>query len=142
MTRRLFPASLAAFGRLIAGAPKAPLAIIVHPSNRFDELSRTKITYLFHRNVSRWPWGAEAEPIDLPPGAPVRDAFLQAVLRRSEFQEVEFWMEQRTSRGVSPPPVARDAADVLRRVAAKPGAIGYVMPEDVTPNVKILRVAS
>ena len=96
--------------RHILGMFNDDFAVIVHPSNRFDALSRSKVSYLFLRKVSRWPWGAEVAPLDLARSEPVREVFVQHVLGISEEQLAEYWIDQRATRGVSPPPQVRDAA--------------------------------
>src|SRR5438552_12858210 len=65
---------LAALGS--AGAPREEeFVLIVNRSNQFDSLNRAKIAFLFLRKVSRWPWGPEAEPIDLGPPTHARRGF-------------------------------------------------------------------
>ena len=71
--------------------------VIVHPSNRFEALSRSKVGYLFLRKVSRWPWGAEVAPVDLAADGPIRREFVQQALRMSEEQLAEYWIDQRAT---------------------------------------------
>jgi hypothetical protein len=143
MTRRqhirlaagVFCALLPAFGER-----KEEFVVIVHPSNRFAALSRSKVNYLFLRKVSRWPWGAEAAPVDLGPGEPARREFVQQVLRMSEDQLAAYWIDQRATRGVSPPVEARDVEAAKRWVASKPGGIAYIPASALDGTVKAIRV--
>jgi hypothetical protein len=114
--------------------------VIVHPSNRFDALSRSKVSYLFLRKVSRWPWGAEVAPLDLSQNEAVRRVFVQRVLGISEEQLAEYWIDQRATRGVNPPLQGRDAAAAKLWVAARPGGIAYVPSSAVDATVKALRI--
>jgi hypothetical protein len=123
-----------------AGSLKEDFVVIVHPSNRFDSLSRSKASYLFLRKVSRWPWGAEVAPLDLAEGAPIRRAFVQEVLGFSEEQLAEYWIDQRATRGVSPPPQARDGKAARLWVAAKPGGIAYIPASALDATVKVIRI--
>jgi hypothetical protein len=116
--------------------------VIVHPSNRFDALSRSKVSYLFLRKVSRWPWGAEVAPLDLAQNERVRRVFVQRVLGISEEQLAEYWIDQRATRGVNPPLQVRDAAAAKIWVAARPGGIAYVPSSVVDATVKVLRINS
>lgn len=120
-------------------AGSAPFVLIVHPSNRFEQLSRSKVALLFLGKVSRWPWGAEAEPVDLAGNAAARASFLRLVLRMSSEAFAEHWIEQRTGRGISPPTVAATAADAVALVARRPGAVGFVPESEVREGVRILR---
>jgi hypothetical protein len=114
--------------------------VIVHPSNRFDALSRSKVSYLFLRKVSRWPWGAEVAPADLAANEPIRRDFINQVLRMSEEQLAELWIDQRATRGVVPPVEVRNAAAARLWVAARPGGIAYIPSSALDDTVKAIRV--
>ena len=116
--------------------------VIVHPSNRFDALSRSKVSYLFLRKVSRWPWGAEVAPLDLALSEPIRRLFVQQVLGISEEQLAEYWIDQRATRGVSPPLQVRDVAAAKLWVAVKPGGVAYIPSSALDGTVKTLRIDS
>jgi hypothetical protein len=122
------------------GGHKDELVVIVHPSNRYDALSRSKLSYVFLRKVSRWPWGPEVAPANLPASEPLRQEFLQKVLRMSEEQFVDYWIDQRSTRGVSPPIEVRDPAAIKIWVAARPGGIAYIPASALDRTVKAIRV--
>jgi len=122
------------------GKAEDPFVVIVHPSNRFDTLSRSKVSYLFLRRVSRWPWGAEVTPVELSNPSKVRGDFLTQVPRITEEQLEAYWIDQRTTRGVSPPVQVPDAQSVKALVAARPGAIGYIPADALDGSVKVLRM--
>jgi hypothetical protein len=143
MTRRQYihlAASVFWASRQALGSRKDEFVVIVHPSNRFDALSRSKVSYLFLRKVSRWPWGAEVSPVDLSAGEPIRREFVQKMLRMSEEQFAEYWIDQRATRGVSPPVELHDAAAAKLWVAAKPGGIAYIPSSTLDGTVKAIRV--
>jgi hypothetical protein len=143
MTRREY-IRLVACGLWISrdapGSARDEIAVIVHPSNRFDSLSRSRLNYLFLRKVSRWPWGAEAVPIDLAEGAPIRKRFAETILGIGEEQLAEYWIDQRATRGMSPPLQVQDAAAVRQCVAARPGGIGYIPSSALDNTVKAIRI--
>ena len=124
------------------GAHEEEFVLIVNRSNQFDSLNRSKIGFIFLRKVSRWPWGAEAEPIDLTPHATARRWFSKQVLRTTEEQIDEYWIDQRATRGVGPPVEAHDAAAAKRWVAARPGGIAYIPTSALDSSVKAIRVDS
>jgi hypothetical protein len=70
--------------------------------------------------------GRRVECFDLPAGSPVRRGFSQSVLRRSERELERHWIEQALSGGPPPPREAASAREVVERVAARRGAIGYL----------------
>jgi hypothetical protein len=122
------------------GNHKEELVVIGHPSNRFDSLSCAKVGNVFLRKVSRWPWGAEVAPADFPMGAPIRKEFVQLVLKISEEQLAAYWIDQRATRGVSPPVEVRDAAAAKLWVAERPGGIAYIPVSALDGTVKPIRL--
>jgi hypothetical protein len=122
------------------GGLKQEFVLIVHPSNRFEALSRSRVSCLFLRKVSRWPWGAEAAPADLTANEPVRAAFVQQVHQMTSEQLAEYWIDQRATRGISPPVEVGNVAEVKRWVAAKPGGIAYIPSSALDGTVKVLRM--
>jgi hypothetical protein len=126
--------------RQALGSLKEEFSVIVNPSNRFDALSRSRASDLFLRKISRWPWGAEVAPLDLADNEPIRPMFVQRVLGISEEQLAAYWIDQRATRGVSPPSQARDAAAAKRWVAAKPGGIAYIPSFALDSTVKVIRI--
>lgn len=145
MTRRQYirlAAGMCWASRRSLGNPSEELALIVHSSNRFDALSRSKVSYLFLRKVSRWPWGAEAAPADLLGNEPIRRRFIKEVLQMNEERLAEFWIDQRVTRGVSPPAEVRDATAAKLWVAARPGGIAYIPLSALDSTVKAIRIDS
>jgi hypothetical protein len=143
MTRRHYlrlAASVLWASRQALGSPKEEFVVIVHPSNRFDALNRSKVSHAFLRKVSRWPWGAEVAPADLAVNEPIRREFAQQVLRMTEEQLAEYWIDQRATRGVNPPAEVRDAAAAKLWVAARPGGIAYIPSSALDGTVKAIRV--
>jgi hypothetical protein len=124
----------------IAQVKDQAFVVIVHPSNQFDALSRSKLSFLFLRKVSRWPWGAEVEPVDLVPGQPARREFMRQVLKTSERDLDQYWIDQTATRGVSRPVQVTGAAEARSVVAMRPGAIAYIPAAELDRTVKVLRV--
>jgi hypothetical protein len=142
MTRRQFHLGALAFlARAgVSGARGSELAVIVHRSNRFDCLSCAKLKYLYLRKVSRWPWGAQVEPIDVAAPRSVRSAFLQRVLQTTDEEMAVYWIDQREVHGISPPVQVRDSAAAKALVASRPGAISFIPAADLDDTVKNIRL--
>ena len=114
--------------------------VIVNPSNHFDTLSRSKLSFLFLRKVSRWPWGAEVDPIDLPQHDLARAEFTRRVLGTTEDWLTNYWIDQKATRGVNPPVEVRDVAAAKALVASHPGAIAYIPSSALDATVKAIKV--
>ena len=121
-------------------APQEEFVVIVNPSNHFDALSRSKLSFLFFRKVSRWPWGAEAQPIELEPRSPARHWFVVQVMQTTEEQLSDYWIDQTATRGLSRPIRVADAAAAKKIVAARPGAVAYIPSSELDGTVKAIRV--
>ena len=143
MTRRQYlslTAGIALAPAIARGKHEEPFVVIVHPSNRFDALSRSKLSFLFLRKVSRWPWGAEVFPIDVAANPSARLQFTEQVLRTTEEKLAEYWIDQRATRGVSPPIQVPGAMAAKSLVAGRPGAIAYIIASELDGTVKAIRV--
>jgi hypothetical protein len=119
---------------------EAAFVVIVHPSNHYDALNRSKLEFLFLRKVSRWPWGAEAQPVDMDPRSLAAREFTSQVLKTTEESLAVYWIDQRSTRGASRPIQIPSAAAVKAFVAAHPGAVGYIPAADLDSTVKTIRV--
>jgi ABC-type phosphate transport system substrate-binding protein len=125
---------------LSGSAPERNFAIIVNRSNKFESLNRTKVAAMFMGKISRWPWGAEAIPIDLRDSSAIKSAFVKAILK-SSFEELKvYWIDQKITTNVNPPFQAVDGRAAKLLVASKPGAIAYIPRELVDESVKELKV--
>jgi len=124
----------------IAQVKDGGFVVIVHPSNHFAALTRSKLSFLFLRKVSRWPWGAEVEPVDLALNQPARLEFTRQVLRTNERDLDQFWIDQTSTRGISRPLQVTGAAEAKAVVGMRPGAIAYIPAAELDRTVKALKV--
>lgn len=141
MTRRLF--------FLMPGLVRLTLArsaavddfvVIVHKSNHFDSISRSKLGYLFQRKISRWPWGAEVMPIE-PADAVLLKGFAETVLHTTPEALAVYWIDQKATRSVDPPLRAPNVQAAIESVATRPGAIAYIpSPSTLDERIKVLRL--
>ena len=114
--------------------------VIVHPSNRFAALNRTKLNYLFLRKVSRWPWGAEVQPVDLEARSPAGQWFIREVLHTTEENLEAYWIDRRFTQGINPPLRINNSTAVKAFVASHAGAVSYIPQADLDATVKAMRI--
>lgn len=118
-----------------------PIAVIVHPRNKLESLSRAELRAIFlrHRNA----WAATSDPIlmfNWPPRHPVRLRFDQTILRLSPDEVAAYWID-RLVRGQGMPPRSTASAVLLvAAVARNREAIAYLPYSFVTRQVKVLRI--
>jgi ABC-type phosphate transport system substrate-binding protein len=141
-TRLLLSAAVLA---LLAAAPRARpddaprFAVIVHPSNAAQSITRKHLSDLFLKKVTRWSDGAGVHPVEPPERSLARAYFLSDVMNgRSAFAMKLFW-NRRVLSGREVPPVEKASDDeVVAYVRATPGAIGYVLAATPAAGVKVL----
>jgi ABC-type phosphate transport system substrate-binding protein len=114
--------------------------VIVNKNNQITRLSASKVKVIFLRNVSRWPWGAEILPIDLPDKNPARKAFLTSIMASSADQMDVYWIDQKVSRSVDRPMRAASAKEARMLVASRPGAVAYVPTDETDNTVRVLEI--
>jgi ABC-type phosphate transport system substrate-binding protein len=128
--------------------PARPLAsatqefqVVVNASVRGTWISRASLTAVFTGKTDRWGDKAVAKPVDQSAKSPVRRAFTVAVLGLSLGEVQRYWQDRVASDRVFPPPIKSSDDEVLRFVAATPGAVGYVAAETSIPeNVRVIAV--
>lgn len=77
-------------------------------------------------------------PVNLQPGNPLRDEFLQAYLEQSEEQYTGYWLVRRYVGKGAPPVELGNVDEVIRYIQATPGAIGYVPASKVPRGANVI----
>jgi ABC-type phosphate transport system substrate-binding protein len=150
MTRRgilaiIVAASLAWLGlgpgpvRVLAAGSEG-YKIIVHPDNPVTAIDRQFLREAYLRKANDWNTGAEIRPIDLASRFPVRERFVQDVLKKTPSQLKSYWNQQIFSGKGVPPPQADSVAAVVGYVLANPGAVGYVPLDTDVGRAKVVGV--
>jgi ABC-type phosphate transport system substrate-binding protein len=113
---------------VLAGVPAgaADLVVIVSARNPVATLRADQVAAIFLGQSVRFPDGAEAVPLDLRIGTPMRDEFYVRVTNKTPALLKAHWSKMVfTGRG-QPPAELPDSAAVRRKVADDPEAIGYI----------------
>ena len=78
------------------------------------------------------------KPIDMSNKSPVRGQFYSKVAGKDEAQDKAIWSKLVFTGKATPPKELSSSADVVKAVAADPGAIGYVEKTAVDSSVKVI----
>lgn len=114
--------------------------IVVSPRNPLSALRCEQVAAIFMAQTDRFPGGAEAVALDLPPGSALRDAFYRRVADRSPALMKAYWSKMVfTGRG-QPPRELHNSAAVRRMVADNPAMIGYIDRAALDASVKVLEL--
>ncbi len=108
------------------------------PRSTVMALSKSEVADIFLGKMRRFPNGAAAQPIDQMEGSAARDEFYSTFAGRSHAQLKAYWSKVIfTGRG-QPPATAASAAELKRRIAANPAAIGYIDRSQLDSTVRAL----
>lgn len=112
------------------------LSIVVHPSNS-DSLSKEQIARIFLGKLKEFPSGETAIPITLSESDSSTQKFVRDVLKKSPAQLKSYWARLVFTGQGEPPEAVTSDQDVISKVAANPGMIGFV--SDAAPaGVKVI----
>lgn len=122
------------FGTLTVNAQ---VAVIVNKSVSESSLSKAQIVNLFLMNTKKWSNGSKVVVFDLKPNTPAKSKFY-GYLGQSPVDVRKKWMKlQLTGEGKAPDALSSEE-DVLAKVGATSGGIGFVSASKVSGNVKVV----
>jgi ABC-type phosphate transport system substrate-binding protein len=118
------------------------LAVIVNKANPVSTLLQNELRPLFQTTKKAWSSGEDAVPINLPEDSELRNEFDKAILGLDPERVARYWTDRKVRGGARPPIRVPTTVAVLKAVAAKPGAIGYVKLSEVNNSVKVVAKVS
>lgn len=108
--------------------------VVVNDQNSVVALPRGRVSRFFLKKALRWDSGVPVQPVDLPSGSPVREAFSRRVLEKSVGSVRAYWQQQIFS-GREVPPIEKPTDEaVLEFVRTNPAAIAYVSSSATLPR--------
>lgn len=125
---------------LFAGAARAQLAIIGHPSLEQAGVSKAELRDIFLDRTSSFSDGTRAEPVSQPPRSQAREEFMAKVLGMDERALKSYWAKRMFTGRARPPKELSGNEEVRGWVASHPGALGYVDGDAVDSSVKVLLI--
>lgn len=122
----------------LATVPPAPageleLAVIVHPS-RAASLTREVLKRIYLKRQRFWDDGHAIVAINQEGATPARETFTRLVFGDEAARLPAYWNQQYFD-GVLPPIILGSEEAVVRYVASRPDAIGYVDARHVDASV-------
>ncbi|QJR11169.1 hypothetical protein DSM104443_02241 [Usitatibacter rugosus] len=130
--------AIAALALCLCGSASAEVVAVVSAKAPLAPLSRNQVVDIFLGKASRYPDGTLAVPIDLAEGSTARDEFYSHLAGKSPAQVTAHWSRMIfTGRGQPPREVAT-GAELKRRLAATPGAIGYLDRSELDATVQVV----
>ncbi len=114
--------------------------VITHPENPVTSLSKTEVSKILLKKVSKWDDGQRVRAVDQGGKGSVREVFTKEIHGRSLSSIKRFWQRQVFSGTDVPPPELASDGEVLEYVRKTEGAIGYVSTDASEDGVKVIDV--
>ena len=113
------------------------VAIIAHPSVKTDSFDKKQLNNVYRGEVRSWEDGTKIKVWDLGERGETRESFYDYLgVRPSRLKSL--WMKQLLTGEGEPPDEARTQEEMIKKIMATPGSIGYVDKELVDKGVKLL----
>ena len=122
-------------------ATAGPVAIVVHKDTGIDNLSLLEVRSIFLANQQFWPDRTRIILLVRAPKSEERDFILNTIYEMDEAQFRQYWIAKmfraEVPRG---PKVVFSTGMMLELVIAIPGSISFVSIDEVTDDVKVVKV--
>ncbi|WP_286291248.1 hypothetical protein [Methylomarinovum tepidoasis] len=120
--------------------PVQDVVVAVHPGVSVTRLARNELRAIFAMRRRAWPDGTPIRVYVLPDDHPLHRTFCKRILHVYPHQLRRIW-DRNVYSGTGQAPVEVDDVKTLHaRIAANPGAIGYLPPEWIDEQVKSVEV--
>jgi ABC-type phosphate transport system substrate-binding protein len=119
----------------------SPLAIVVHKDTEIENLSMSELRNIFLANQQFWPNRARIILLVRAPESEERDFVLNTIYEMDEAQFRQYWIAKmfraEVPRG---PKIVFSTGMMLELVIAIPGSISFVSADEVTDDVKVVKI--
>ncbi len=124
---------------LLAGAANSwgQLVVIAHKAVPSDTLKKSELLDFYTCDIKKWSDGKPVVVFDLKAPSEVKMAFYR-YLGRSSSRMKSIWLKKMLSGEGEPPEAMNSEEEVLAKVAATAGAIGFVRKSHVRKDVKVI----
>ncbi|MFI3156304.1 MAG: hypothetical protein QX199_09110 [Methylococcaceae bacterium] len=120
------------------GTARADLVLIANAAIAENTISREEAINIYMGRLRRFPSGAAAQPLDLPPGGSEKALFYRLLVNK-ELSDIDaYWARLVFSGRASPPRTVGSLNEVVEHVAKEPNVIGYIDRSLVDKRVKII----
>ena len=117
--------SLALLSILVQGASIADEALVLIGHSSLQKTDLATLQRLYTGRVISLNNQA-ATPLNLPSGNPIRQQFIEKILKQNEEQYAGYWLVRRYVGKGAPPEEVATPEEVIRIVGSTPGAVGYI----------------
>lgn len=121
--------------------PAMPIAIVVHKDSSIDDLSLQELRNIFLANQQFWPDRTRITLMMRAPKSDERDFVLDRIYQMDEAQFRQYWIAKMFRAEVpSGPKIVFSNDMALALVIAIPGSISFIKSNEVTDEVRLVKV--
>ena len=122
-----------------AEASFSQVAVIAHKSVPVDTIKKSELLDFYTADIKKWINGDKVIVNDLKPKGEVKNIFYK-FLGKTPSRMKSVWLKNMLSGEGDPPEALKSEEEMLQKIAATPGAIGFLSHTKVDNNVKTLMV--
>jgi len=122
-----------------ASATQSQVAIIAHKSVPISEIKKAELLDFYTGDIKKWDNQTPVVVFDLKPKSEAKEAFYD-FLGRSPSRMKSIWLKRMLSGEGEPPQALESEDEMVKKVAATAGAIGFVSIAKINGEVKTLFV--
>ena len=115
------------------------VAVIAHKSVPVDTIKKSELLDFYTADIKKWINGDKVIVNDLKPKGEVKKIFYK-FLGKTPSRMKSIWLKNMLSGEGDPPEALKSEEEMLQKIAATPGAIGFLSHTKVDNNVKTLIV--
>ncbi len=117
-----------------------PVVLITNRANAVGELTIDQLRRVYLGKRTRLS-GQRVYRFHFSVGDPIRDSFSRTVIRKTDIQLEDYWIEQALTGGAIPPQEFASSDEIIDAVGTTPYSIGYTRLSDADdPRVIILGI--
>ncbi len=115
------------------------VAVIAHKSVPVDTIKKSELLDFYTADIKKWINGDKVIVNDLKPKGEVKKIFYK-FLGKTPSRMKSIWLRNMLSGEGDPPEALKSEEEMLQKIAATPGSIGFLSHTKVDNNVKTLIV--
>jgi ABC-type phosphate transport system substrate-binding protein len=124
-----------------AGLASAQVAVIANKTAPDDTLSQSRLFDFYSGDIKFWSAKVPVVVFDLKPASEIKEAFYK-LLGKTPSRMKSIWLKKLLMGEGEPPQALSSEEEMVKRVAATPGAIGFVSQPRVNASVKIVMISA
>lgn len=115
----------------------AQIVVVVAKNSEINQLDNTSVANIFLAKTKQFPNGEKALPIELKNNT-LRSKFYFGISGKTQSQLNAYWTTLVFTGKGKPPQSLSDEDKLLLKLMQKPGAISYMLENQVTEDLKIV----